>query len=47
MSESMQIRKVDDLTNRVTSIELEHQKLEEEVFNKQSDFDIIVSVVSG
>lgn len=42
MAESMQNKKVDEMTERLRSYEQEHRKLEEECFAKQTDYDVTV-----
>ena len=46
ISEQMQNKKVDELTNKIRIIETEHHRLEEDAFKKQEDLTVTVSWIS-
>ena len=43
ISEQMQNKKVDELTNKIRIIETEHHRLEEDAIKKQEDLTVTVS----
>jgi len=46
MTEQMQIRKVEELTNKIRMIESELHRLEEDAFKKQEELTVTVSCCS-
>lgn len=43
MTEQMQNKKVDELTNKIRMVESEHHRLEEEAYKKQEELNITVN----